>query len=400
MRRRTCALATLLVASAALPAQQQPPPVETPPCEVRPLRQLPLHYDGVRVLPDGRVAFRLCAPSAREVAVVSFEIPGVPSGLDGKPAGLPMSLDAAGYWSAETAVAAPSGYYAYGFRVDGVTMADPMATEFAREQRGVRSTFAVRGADNAWERYQPQVPHGLVAQIRYASRSLGIERRAHVYLPPGYERGGSRRYPVLYLVHGAFDSDAAWIAKGHANDILDNLIAAGAVTPMIVVMPDGHTPDRPGLVRLANDDFAADLLQDLVPYIDARFRTQPRAAARAMAGLSMGGAHTLYTGLPRPEVFGSIGVFSIALLTDAEITQYRARFDRGLRARANSGGVFLLAMGRDDGIHGLLAGTRRIFDDYGIRYEYLETDGGHDWRNWRDYLRAFAPQLFRGAARQ
>lgn len=377
-------------------APQASPP---PPCEVRSLRELPLHYDGVRVLPDGRITFRLCAPSAHEVAVVSFEVPGVPSGLDGKPAGLPMTLDAGGYWSAETAVAAPPGHYAYGFRVDGVSMPDPMATDFAREQRGVRSTFSVRTPDNAWETFQPQVPHGLVAQIRYLSGTLGIERRAHVYLPPGYERGGTRRYPVLYLVHGAFDSDAAWIAKGRANDILDNLIASGEATPMIIVMPDGHTPDRPGLERLANDDFAADLLQDLIPYVDAHFRTQARAASRAMAGLSMGGAHTLYAGLPRPEVFGAIGVFSIALLTEAEIARYRARFDPGLRARARANSTFLLAMGREDGIHGLLGGTRRMLDDYGIGHQYLETGGGHDWRNWRDYLRALAPQLFRPGSR-
>src|SRR3712207_4491036 len=121
-------------------------------------------------------------------------------------------------------------------------------------------------------------------------------------------------YPVLYLVHGAGDNDDSWSTVGHTNYILDNLIAAGTARPMIVVMPFGHTPDRPGAGAggmLNNQDFGNDLLRDLIPYVEANFRTLDGPANRAMAGLSMGGAHTIRNGLTHPELFGYVGVFSM-----------------------------------------------------------------------------------------
>jgi enterochelin esterase-like enzyme len=239
------------------------------------------------------------------------------------------------------------------------------------------------------------VPHGIVATIEYPSSTLGIVRRAHVYTPPGYEGGNRARYPVLYLVHGSGDSDDSWTAVGHANYILDNLIAAGKATPMIVVMPFGHTPDRPGLERMNNVDFGKDLLTDLIPYVDRHWRTIPKPKDRAMAGLSMGGGHTLNFGLTHPELFGSIGVFSLGINGGTPAAAYVAQNDAALKRRAQAKTLVFYAFGKDDFLFAMSAPTRKIFDDYGIRYTYRESGGGHTWVNWRNYFNEFAPLLFR-----
>src|SRR5512139_550409 len=271
----------------------------------------PAPVRSVEPLPDGRVTFRLCAPDATSVYFASSDLPDMPPPGAGAP-GLAMTRAADGIWSATTAKPVPADNYRYNFVVNGVALPDPQASSFSQERYGTRSTFEMPGAAGAFQSYDPAVAHGLVSVFEYGSSTLGIKRRAHVYLPPGYSKG-SQRYPVLYLVNGAGDSDDNWISTGHAHYILDNLIAAGKARQMIIVMPAGHTPDRPGANILGNADFGNDLLKDLVPAIDAGFRTEPKAQSRAMAGLSMGGAHTLQFGLPHPEVFRYIGIFSMGL---------------------------------------------------------------------------------------
>ena len=205
---------------------------------------------------------------------------------------MPLTKDALGLWTGTTAVPMLPGTYRYNFRVNGARVPDPHATRFSEEFRGVNSVLEVTGPAGAFQAWDASVPHGAVSTIEYMSRTLGIKRRAHVYTPPGYMNGNAT-YPVLYLVHGAGDSDDSWTSEGHAHYILDNLIAAGKAKPMIVVMPFGHTPDRPGADMLTNTDFGDDLHNDLIPHIEASFRTKNSRADRAMAGLSMGGAHTL-----------------------------------------------------------------------------------------------------------
>src|SRR5262249_26233564 len=152
--------------------------------------------------------------------------------------------------------------YRFSFNVDGVLMPDPQGTTFSPNRVSTTSTFEVLGAEGAFQTYNKDVQHGIVAQIEYWSKSLGVKRRAYVYTPPGYMKS-STRYPVLYLVHGASDSDASWTTVGHAHYIVDNLIAAGKAKPMIIVMPFGHTPDRPGVDMLNNTDFSDDFLKEL-----------------------------------------------------------------------------------------------------------------------------------------
>jgi enterochelin esterase family protein len=220
-----------------------------------------------------------------------------------------------------------------------------------------------------------------------------------VYTPPGYGTSG-KRYPVLYLVNGAGDSDDNWTSTGHAHYILDNLIAAGKAKPMIIVMPAGHTPDRAGAAgnMLANADFGADLLRELVPRIDAQFRTIAKPASRAMAGLSMGGAHTLQFGLTHPEVFNYVGIFSMGLGFGGngpeEIARYEKANAAALARSAREMKLVYYAVGREDFLFSSIAPTRAMLDRQYIRHVYNESGGGHTWINWRRYLADFAARLF------
>ena len=388
------AAATCLAAPAS--AQQGAAPKT---CAVQGFMAPPPSYKSVEVLPDGRVSFRICAPDAQAVKVTSSDIADViPMGFPaGTPFGLAMTKDDTGLWSVTTDKPVPADNYRFAFNVDGVKLPNPQGTTYSEERTGTNSTFEVPGPAGDFQAYRQDVPQGTVSEIEYWSSSLGVKRRAHVYTPPGYMKG-SAAYPVLYLVHGAGDSDDSWTSVGHANYILDNLIAEGKAKPMIVVMPNGHTPDRPGADILANNDFGNDFLKDLIPTIEANFRTLNTADSRAMAGLSMGGAHTIQNGLTHPELFHAVGIFSMGLGLGGnadQVTQYEQAHDAALKRDATDMKLVYYAIGRDDFLYGTVAPTRGIFDKYGIRHVFNESDGGHTWINWRRYLADFAPRLFR-----
>ena len=309
-----------------------------------------------------------------------------------------MSRDDTGLWTVVTAKPIAADTYRDDFEVNGVKVPDPLATTFVRARAGADSVMEVPGPEGAFQAFDPKIPHGAVSEVDYWSKSLGTMRRAFVYTPPGY-MNTTAKFPVLYLVHGAGDSDEAWSRTGHANLILDNLIAAGKAKPMIVVMPNGHTPDRPGADILNNQDFGNDFLTDLLPYIEAHFRTINTADARAMAGLSMGGVHTFNYGLTHPELFHSIGIFSSGLGIGAPgndaIAKYEQANDSTLKRDATDLKLVYYAIGAQDPFGGVPPGTRAIFDKFGIKYVFHPSDGGHTWINWRRYLNDFAPRLFR-----
>ena len=163
-------------------------------------------------------------------------------------------------------------------------------------------------------------------------------------------------------------------------------------------MPFGHTPPRAGSDMLNNTDFGDDLTGSLIPYVDSHFRTIETADARAMAGLSMGGSHTIRYGLTRPELFNWVGVFSMGLGINndaSQMAQYEQANDAALRRSAEEMKLVYYAMGTDDFLYGTVAPTRGVFDKYGIDHVYNESAGGHTWINWRRYLADFAPRLFR-----
>jgi enterochelin esterase-like enzyme len=261
----------------------------------------------------------------------------------------------------------------------------------------VRSLLEVPGAASEFFA-ERDVPHGQVTTVWYQSKSLGVRRRMQVYTPPGYATSG-QRYPTFYLLHGAGDDDQAWLMAGRANFILDNLLAAGKIKPMVVVMPAGHTPRPGGMFGPAGsrDPFLDDFTQDVMPYVEKNFRLLPGRDNRAIAGLSMGGGHTLAIGLPNLDKFSQIGVFSSGFLgrggPDSVATQYKAVLsDPKTNGRIK---LFWLATGKEDFILPATKGTLAVFDRSGIKYTYKETEGGHTWPNWRAYLAEFTPMLFR-----
>jgi enterochelin esterase family protein len=385
--------------AAAVPALAQPAPTQQPAsCRPQGFFAAAGAFKSVEQLADGRVTFRICAPEAQEVRVTSNDIDeAIPMGIQpGSTRGLIMTKDATGLWTATTAVPVPADVYRFNFQVDGARVPDPQGTTFSHERVGTNSTFEAMGPAGEFQTWKQDVPHGVVSKIEYWSSALGQKRVAMVYTPPGY-MNGTARYPVLYLVHGAGDSYDSWTSVGHANQILDNLIAAGKAKPMIIVMPFGHTPDRPGGNMLANTDFGDDLIKDLIPYVDGNFRTLADQPDRAMAGLSMGGSHTIRYGLTHPELFDYIGIFSMGLGMQgpADVTAYETANDAALKTAAKDLDLVYYAMGKDDFLYGTVAPTRAMFAKYGIHDVYNESGGGHTWINWRRYLTDFAPRLFR-----
>ena len=356
---------------------------------------------------DRKVTLRLFAPKAETVRLNASDVPGVP--FQG---GAAMTKTEAGVWEA-TLGPVPAGAYRYAFMVDGVDTLDPHNPATSEANTRSWSLVYVPGSPVSDTK---DVPHGSVAEVTYRSASLGVFRRMHVYTPPGYENS-ARRYPVLYLLHGAGDSDDSWITAGRAGFILDNLIAGKSAREMIVVMPAGHTPAPAAgnpVSSSANAAFAADFMGSVVPYVESRYRVMTDRGNTALAGLSMGGGQTLDIATDHLEKFGYVGVFSSGLFGVFQIPGRGASpavaWSRGSSEWEKQRGaaladvkarkglkLFWFATGRDDFLVQTTRSTVDLFKAYGFSPVYEETDGAHTWINWRDYLSRFAPQLFRAS---
>jgi enterochelin esterase-like enzyme len=338
------------------------------------------NYKSPEQLPDGRVTFRICAPDATTVTVGSSDNEDISPNLFMGGTGRPMTKDEKGLWSVTTPKPLAPDTYRYFFLVNGVRVPDPGAREYSLERSNIDSLVEVTGPAGDYQTYHKNIPHGNVAKIEYWSEPLGVVRRMHVYTPPGYDRDGNS-YPVLYLVHGAGDSDQSWSSVGRANNILDNLIAAGKA----------NRPSAGPANMLQNTDFRDDFRQVVIPYIDKNYRTIANADNRAMAGLSMGGAHTIANGLTHPELFHYVGVFSIS----GGGEQYEKTNDAALKQAASAFKLVYYALGREDFVARNSAQLKGTLDKYGIKFTLHETGGGHTWINWREYLNDFSQKLFK-----
>jgi enterochelin esterase-like enzyme len=353
----------------------QPPPVTSP-----------------EVGGDRRVVFRVRAPKATSAKLTGGDLPGMGQGKD-------MAAGTNGVWEV-TIGPLPPGAYRYQYEIDGVAVIDPRNPKTSESNENPWSLVHVPGAD--WMDAR-EVPHGAVSEVTYWSSSLKRFRRLHVYTPPGYE-AGSEPLPVLYLLHGAFDSDDSWSTVGRAGFILDNLIAAKTAHPMIVVMPHGHTgPFRFGM-PFANE-FEAEFNADILPLVEKRYRVRTGRNDRALAGLSMGGAQTLNIGVPKLDQFGYLGVFSSGVFgivprpgaPPSQEISFEQRHRAVLDDPKLKEGLKLLwfATGKDDFLLETSRATVKMFEGHAFKVVYRETDGGHTWDKWREYLNEFAPQLFR-----
>jgi enterochelin esterase-like enzyme len=278
--------------------------------------------------------------------------------------------------------------------VDGVATLDP-ANRLTSESTGnAWSLFHVPGDEFMDTR---RVPHGAVSDVTYWSATLDRHRRMHVYTPPGYAEG-SGRFPVLYLLHGAGDSDDSWSSVGRAGFILDNLIAAGDALPMIVVMPDGHPP-VPGEAQrsMRLELFAREFAADVKPYIESHYRVRTGRADTAIAGLSMGGAHTLEIAMADLTEYAYIGVFSSGVFGINDSDEWQRAHATVLENASLRDGLehFWFAIGDEDFLLDTATSSVQMFRNHGFDIVYHESAGGHTWENWREYLHQFAQALFR-----
>lgn len=367
--------------------------------DARPPRGLsfgPLPVKSPEVDPDRSITFRLFAPKAQSVRLNAGDIPGTGGGAEAR-------KDSSGVWEVTIGPVDP-GAYRYRFDVDGVAVVDPNNPAISESNAHVWSLVSVPGEE--WMDVN-DVPHGAVAEVTYHSKSLGGLRRMHVYTPPGYETG-SEKYPVLYLLHGAFDCDDSWTSVGRAGAILDNLLAEEKAVPMVVVMPAGHTGPfsfgGSGGRGLPIDEFARDFRGDIRPYVESRYRVHTDRRHRAIAGLSMGGAQTLQIAFSDLSDFAYMGVFSSGLFelgprgpgSDGD-PSWEERHKDALGDAELKQGLKLVwfATGKEDFLLGISRSTVELLKKHGFDVTYEETAGGHTWVNWREYLREFAPLLFR-----
>ena len=377
MKRNLLLLAAFFAAIAA-PAQDKAPPA--PPAPVV----------SPEVHPDNRITFRLRAANAREVAV----------SIEGSSEPLAMQKDEQGVWSVTSAPLAPD-FYGYSFDVDGVAMLDPSNYRIKPNFLHRSNEVHVPGpAVLSWE--TSDVPHGEVHHHFYTSRVVGDRRDYYVYTPPGYDPRDKQTYPVLYLLHGYSDDASGWTAVGRANVILDNLIAAGKAKPMIIVMPLGYgepkilEPHSGAFRDRAITDrnfqkFREALLTEVLPRVESEYRTAKDRSSRAIAGLSMGGAESLLTGLNTLDQFAYIGAFSSGGFTP----EFEKEFP-DLDGKSNSRIKLLwIACGTEDRLIDINRNFRKWLAAKNIAHADIETPGMHTWMVWRRNLADFSQLLFR-----
>jgi enterochelin esterase family protein len=364
-----------LFAAAAIPMLAQPAaPIVSP-----------------EVSPDHHVTFRLKAPNAQTV-ILARE--------GAKP--LPMQKDDKGVWSVTTEALEPD-LYGYSFIADGVSLMDPNNPGIKPNLIAAQSVVHVPGPSSlTWE--VNDVPHGTIHHQFYKSEVVGDQRDYYVYTPAGYDAKAKKPYPTLYLLHGFSDDASGWTAVGRAHVILDNLIAQGKAKPMVVVMTLGYGAPEivtggwtgvrdPNIGKRNRDKYRDALFAEVMPAIEKDYRVSKDRKMRAIAGLSMGGAESLYTGLNALDRFAYVGAFS-AGGGDHDYAAEYPKLDSSANAQLK---LLWIACGTEDR---LIEPNRKFIEwlkSKDIHLTAVETSGQHTWMVWRRNLSVFAPMLFQDA---
>jgi enterochelin esterase-like enzyme len=377
MTRPTLLLLASITAAWSQPAVS-PPAAPTPP---------PKPIVSPEVHPDNTITFRLRAPNAQEVAVAR----------EGAKR-LPMQKGDDNIWTVTTEPLDPD-YYGYTFNVDGVTVVDPSNPQIKANLQNLSNMVHVPGAGLPWE--TADVPRGEVHHHFYKSAIIGDDRDFYVYTPPNYDPAAKKLYPVFYLFHGFSDDASGWTAVGRANVILDNLIAQGKAKPMLVVMTLGYGAPEivvrggtglrdPGLRQRNYDRFRDALFSEVMPQVEHMYKASKDRNERAIAGLSMGGAESLYVGLNALDKFAWIGSFSAGGSNE----DYAATYPHLDTKAAQKLHLLWIACGTEDRLIDPNRKFREWIKSKGLKPVEIETPGMHTWMVWRRNLAAFTPLLF------
>lgn len=395
----TAALSFAALTALAQPPQAPPQAITPPPADSVPA---PSNIRGAqypRVLPDLNVLFQVRAPDAQKV---EFNLGGGNR--------LAAVKDANGFWTAKTNAPLVPGFHYYWLVVDGVQVNDPGSETFYGTGK---QTSGIEVPEKGVDYYLPKdVPHGEVRERIYFSKTTNEWRRIFVYTPPDYDTNRDARYPVLYLQHGGGEDERGWPIQGKMANILDNLIAEKKSKPMLVVMEQGYArkageqPAPQGPPSFSRMFSALDevFTKDLIPFIDATYRTLTNRENRAMAGLSMGGMQTFQIGLAHPELFASLGGFSgggggFGGPIDLKTANNGAMADS--EAFNKKMKLVWLGIGTAEpaNMYASVKGYHDALEKAGIKHGYYESPGtSHEWLTWRRCLHEFAPLLFRDSA--
>lgn len=351
------------------------------------------------VLPDRQVTFRIYAPKASEVTLRGDWMETIEPQK--------LTKDEKGVWSVTCGPLVPD-FYSYSFTVDGVRTLDPKNVLIKQGITSLDNMFFLQGPEAAFQDNR-EVPHGEIRKVWYQSSTLGMQRRMHIYVPPGYENNNAR-YPIFYLLHGGGDEDSGWSTIGRAGFILDNLLAEKKAKPMIIVMPNGSLPrpasltpavpgaaPNPAATAASQDRFTNELLKDIIPLIEKNYRVLTGGENRALAGLSMGGGQTLRVVTTHADQFAYVAVWSAGVnpQTSGDFEKQNAAFLGNADKINKLIRLFSICVGDKDFA---LAGSKNLselLNKRGIKNELHISGGAHTWINWRQYLNALAPRLFR-----
>ena len=366
---------------------------------------------------DNTVTFNLIAPEAQKVQITGDFLPSKKVVFNGATFDAPadpvdLVKNDKGVWSFTTEALKPE-LYTYNMIVDGVKIIDPLNVYNIRDINNLFSVLLI-GGDARTDLYKVnKVAHGTVSKVWYESPTAGLTRRLTVYTPAGYETSG-KEYPVLYLLHGIGGDENAWSELGRAAQILDNLIAQGKAEPMLVVMTNGNISQEacPGetsegfrvptmmLPKTMEGSFET-AFPDVVKFVEKTYRVKKDKAHRAIAGLSMGGFHSLFISINNPDTFDYVGLFSAAVDQQQNTANggfpniYADRNQKIDNLFSKHPKLFWIGIGKTDFLFKNNNDLRAYLDSKNHKYTYLETEGGHIWRNWRIYLSEFVPLLFK-----
>ncbi|HEX7411390.1 MAG TPA: alpha/beta hydrolase-fold protein, partial [Bacteroidales bacterium] len=339
-----------------------------------------------QITADSRVMFSTKAPDAKKVQV----------DLGKK---YDMVKDTAGIWTVTTD-SISEGFHYYSLIIDGVAIADPASQSFygmGRMASGIEIPFAGGGYYALRD-----VPHGDIRTRKYFSKVTNSWRQMNIYTPPGYDEKQNEKYPVLYILHGGGEDQTGWATQGKTDLILDNLIAAGKAKPMLIVMPDaniGAGGFNAGGIESSLKLFQREMKEAIIPFVEKNYRSLNDANNRAMAGLSLGGMHTLYTGINNTDMFSNLGVFSsgwiVPMMNNISDAQYSFMKENTDKVNNRLKAFWISEGGKEDIAwkNGQIMISK--LDEMKIKYTYNEYPGGHTWPVWRNNLYTFAQLLFK-----